>query len=385
MHDGDNETDRRVAAARRFGAEVISPAAEQWQSAGGAPRSLFSTAAEYGLCGLRVPHAAGGSGLDVSGYAAVLETLAAHCLVSTFALVVHNNLAAAIADGGTPTQRDRYLPPMLRGECVGAFALTEPGAGSDATAITTRAERHAGGWTLHGAKAWISNAASADLINVYAQTASGSGARGIAAFLVAADRPGVARVAPYALLGGHALATGGFEFDACELDDDALFSAPGTAFAAAMRAIDGARVGVAAMCCGSLARALAEALAYVGARPAFGGRVGDFQGVQWILAECATDLEAARALTARACAALDAGDAEAPLACAQAKKFATRAAFERIAACMQVMGAAGLSRDYPLARLLEGAKIAQYLDGATEIQNVVIARRLNDIYTSYER
>ena len=379
MNQLASTTNEIISAARQFAREIIEPNAESWNADGSVPRIFFEQAAAAGLCRLLVPAERGGHGLGLEEFTAVLANLAAHCLTSTFALVVHNNLAAAIARNGTALQIERYLGAMMRGEKIGAFLLTEPGVGSDATAITTFAEKGEHGWILNGAKAWISNTTHADILSVYAQTAAKSGARGIASFLVDADHAGVTRGPGYALLGGHALGTGGFEFTDCVVDDGALMVPPGQAFQAAMRGINLARCSVAAMCCGILERALAEAVRYTGQRDAFGAHIGDFQGVQWMLADCATDLEAARALTSAAARRLDQGD-DATLPAAHAKKFASVAAFKRIADCMQVMGAAGLSREYPLARHLEAAKIAQYLDGATEIQNVVIARRLGDVY-----
>lgn len=365
-----------LAGADAFAREVIAPDTEAWQSAGSVPRDFFRRAAKAGLTGLLVPCNEGGRGLGVTAYTEVLSVLARECMAATFALVVHNNLAASIARHGRAAHKARYLPAMLAGEAVGAFLLTEPGVGSDAQAITTQAVRTPHGWVLNGAKAWISNAALADVLCVFAQTAPGTGGRGIACFLVDAEQPGVSRTPTYALLGGHALGTGGFEFDDCRLEDTALLHAPGAAFRAALGGIDVARLAVAAMCCGMLECALDVALAYVAGRAAFGQSIGDFQGVQWLLADCATELAAARALTARATVAADTGE-QVTLLAAQAKKFASQVAFARIATCMQVMGAAGLSRDYPLARHLAAAKIAQYLDGATEIQNVVIARALH--------
>ena len=362
-----------VARARRFGRSVIEPAAEDWQRAGSVPREFFRAAAEAGLCRLQVPTADGGLGLDTAAYAEVAAVLAAHCMATTFALVVHNNLAAAIARDGNVALKTRYLAPMMQGEKIGAFLLTEPQAGSDAAALATSAELDGNGWRLRGEKAWISNAVLADVLAVYAQT--GASARGIGCFIVEAEQAGVIRRAGYDLLGGHALGTGGFAFAPCHVAADQMLQAPGDAFRAALGGIDLARIAVSAMCCGMLARALDEALTYTQQRAAFGGVIADFQAVQFLLADCATDLEAARALSAHAAAVHRQGKG-ATLAAAHAKKFATRVAFTRIADCMQVMGAAGLARALPLARHLECAKIAQYLDGATEIQNVVIARHL---------
>ena len=371
------EEARSVAVARDFAAEVVAPSADGWEAERCQPVEAIRAAAAAGLAGLLVPADQGGAGLRVAATARVMEELAAACMAFAFALVVHNNLAGAIARLGSPAQRARYLPDMLAGRRIGAFLLTEPGAGSDAAAIATRATRDGGGWRISGQKAWISNAAHAEILSVYAQTEPGAGARGIACFLVEADRPGVTREPAYRLLGGHALGTGGFRFEGCPASDDDLLLPPGEGFRGAMAGIDTARVVVGAMCCGMLRAGLDAALDYTAARSAFGRPLAEFQGLQWMLADAATDLEAARLLTWRAAALLDAGS-DATLAAAHAKKFATRAALARLADCMQAMGAAGLraDADRPLARHLASAKIAQYLDGTTEIQNLVIARGL---------
>ena len=277
---------------------------------------------------------------------------------------------------GSPEQHRRFLPDLLQGGRIGAFLLTEPTGGSDAAAIrTTAAATGQGRWRIDGAKAWVSNGAIADLLSVYVQTDADAGWRGIGCFLIEADRAGVIREPAYDLMGGHALGTGGFRFEGCEVAADDMLLAPGAAFKAAMAGIDLARVTVAAMCCGMLRSALDCALDYTTTRQAFGQATASFQGLQWMLADAATDLRAARLLTYDAACELDAGG-DATEAAAHAKKFASRVALTRIADCMQAMGAAGYHGDYPLARHLSMAKMAQYLDGTTEIQNVVIARKL---------
>ena len=361
--------------AESFGESIIEPNAEAWDRAGSVPRSFFEQAGADGLCGLIVPRELGGQGLAPSELVAVSQALAKHCMASAFALVVHNNFAGALARLGSDEVRERFLPGTLAGTQIGAFLLTEPDTGSDATAITTRATRKHNGWLIEGEKAWVSNASNADVLHVFAQTEPGSGANGIASFLIPADTVGVERLPAYRLLGGHALGTGGIRFNQCEIHASAVLCPPGKGFAAAMSGIDLARINVAAMCCGALERALAESIGYTSKRAAFDAHLADFQGVQWGLSDCATNLEAARGLTSRAASLLDHGE-RATLAAAHAKKFATRVAFSDIAQCMQLMGATGLDRSRPLARLLEGAKIAQYLDGATEVQNVVISRNL---------
>ena len=364
-----------VAAARSFGESIIGPNAETWEKQGRVPSAAFRQAADRGLCRLLVPRALGGLELSLTAMATVMEILSSHCFASAFSFVVHNNLAANIARNAKPDLQQRTLPGLMEGTSAGAFLLTEPQGGSDAAGIETSAVKIEGGWRLNGEKAWVSNGSHASTLSVYAQTDPDAGSRGIGCFLVDAESSGVIRGPAYELLGGHALGTCGFTFEGCEVSDDAVLVEPGKGFRAALQGIDLARVNVAAMCCGMLDNALSVALAAASERQAFGQAIIDFQGVQWMLADVATDLEAARALAYRAAALVDTGKS-ATLESAHAKKFATRVALSGIAECMQAMGAPGLTRAQPLARHLAAAKMAQFLDGTTEIQNVVISRGL---------
>jgi alkylation response protein AidB-like acyl-CoA dehydrogenase len=265
---------------------------------------------------------------------------------------------------------------MLDGSAIAAFCLTEPDAGSDAAAISCAATRTAGGWRLDGEKAWVTNGAAADVFMVYAQTDPKQGHRGIASFLVRRDNPGLDRTEPYGLLGGHALGTTSVSLRSCEVTAGALLAPPGDGFKAAMAGINTARVDVAAMCCAMLRDSLRTAIERVKGRHAFGRPLAEFQGLQFGLVDAAVNLEAAQLLATRAAEAIDAGRDDAPRLAAQAKKLATTVALPGIAACMQAMGAEGLREEHRLGRHLAAAKIAQYLDGTTEVQNVVIARAL---------
>ena len=371
-----------VSAARAFARDIIEPNAGAWEAAGGVPREAFREAAARGLCRLTVPQSMDGHELGMPAMALVVEALAATCMASAFALTVHNNLARGITRNASTPQLARWLPGLVAGKQIGAFLLTEPHGGSDAAAITTTARRDGRGWRLDGAKAWVSNAATADLLSVYAQTDASSGWRGIACFIVEADAPGVIREPAYRLLGGHALGTGGFRFAGCRVGADNLLVGPGDGFKAALAGVDFARITVAAMCCGMLGRSLQVAMEHGAGRRTFGKSVLEHQAVQSLLADAATDLEAARLLTAHAAAVLDDGTGRHTLAAAHAKKFATRVTLSRVADCMQAMGANGFRADYPLARHLTSAKMAQYLDGTTEIQNVVIGRAITRPYLS---
>ena len=370
-----NDEANLVEIARTFAAEHITPYAADWELNRTVPVKTFREAAAVGLTGVLVPKELGGHGASHIAAAKVLEELAGACFAFTFGLWVHNNLLNAIARNGTPEQIARYVPVMLAGERIGAFCLTEPGAGSDAAAITTRAKESAHGWRLSGEKAWVTNGTHADVFGVYAQTNPAQGWRGIASFLVSGDTPGLVREAPYTLLGGHAMGVTGLRLTDCPVPEADLLFGPGDGFKAAMRGITMARTFVGASCCGILTSSLKTALTYGAKRQAFGKPLLTFQGLQWELADVATDLEAARLLTYQAAAALDQGEAAIAEA-AYAKKFASRVALTGVSQCMQVMGAMGLRTDTPLGRHLATAKITHYLDGATEIQNMVISRTL---------
>jgi len=364
-----------IETARTFASEVVAPNAAQWEAERRLPREALTAACEAGLGGLLVPKDLGGQGAGFAATARIVEVLAAADFGFTFPLIVHNNLAGSIARNGNDEQKARYLPDMIAGRRIGAFLLTEPGAGSDAASITTMASPVNGSWRIEGEKAWVTSGSAADILSVYAQTDAAAGWRGIACFLVEADTAGVVRGEPYALIGGHAIGASDIAFQGCAVDEEALFIPAGKAFKAAMAGIDIARANVAMASCGMLGAALETALDYMARRRAFGRAIAEFQGLQWELADVATDLEAARLLARQAVAKFNAG-ADSAIAAAHAKKFATRVAFKGIHACMQAMGAAGARADYPLARHLAAVKLAEYMDGTTGIQNVVIARSL---------
>lgn len=380
-HELTQDEQQAIETAARFARDEVAPHAARWEIERTMPLDVLRATADIGLTGLLVPRQHGGRGLGITATARVMEELSAADMAFAFSLVVHNNLMGAIAANGDATQRQRYLPAMQRFDTIGAFLLTEPGGGSDAAAITTTARRDGENWVLDGAKSWCTNAAHADVLSVYAQTDPARGWRGIACFLVDADISGVVREAPYVMLGGHAMGAGSFRFDGCRVGADALLVPPGEGFKAALAGIDFARSSVAAMCCGMLRAGLDCALAYIAKRPAFGQTVADFQGMQWQLADVATDLHAARLMAYAATQAID-RDGSAPLEAAHAKKFATRATFDGLVQCMQALGANGLTHDHPLARHLAMAKVAQYLDGTTEIQNVVISRAMLKPYVA---
>lgn len=369
-----------VEAAAVFASTYLRANASEWERSRSMPREMFLRAADAGLCGLLVPPAQGGSGLDFSTLIRVVETLAYVDFAATFALVVHNNHVRAIGSSGSDQQVQRWLPDMIAGRTVGAFLLTEPKGGSDAAQIATLAEPDGTGFRLSGEKAWVTNSTHADLLNVFAQTDPGNGPRGIASFQVPADSEGVVRIPAYDMLGGYAMTAGGFRFENVRIEPDQLLVPPGRGFKAAMAGIDIARAVVAGMCCGMLQSCLDTVMPRLSKRQAFGRPLLEQQGLAWQIADVATDLAASRLLAADAARLIDA-DQSAVVAAAHAKKFATSATLDGVAACMQAMGADGLKHEYPFSRHLAAAKIAQYIDGTTEIQNVVITRALRDEHT----
>ncbi len=351
--------------------------AASWEGTRHYPLDAMREAGRSGLTGMLTPREQGGLGLTLGDACDIVARLAAEDFGHAFALKVHANMTASLARSAREDLISRHLDDLLHARQIGAFLLTEPGAGSDAAAITASARPDGDHWVLEGEKAWVTNGVAAGVLLVFLQTNPSQGWRGVAGFLVDADIPGIARTDPYTLLGGHSAGLCGFSFSSARVDQAAMILAPGDAFRAAMRGIDAARTGVAAMCCGMVEAALDQALDAVSSRAAFGRMIGDFQGVQWMLADVATELRAAQLLTRDAAAAFESGE-DVQVACAHAKKFATRVAWKAISDCMQVMGARGFRGDAgdSLTRHLVCARMAQWLDGATEIQNVVIARSL---------
>lgn len=364
--------------ARRFRHDVVAPEAARWTHEQAQPLAAIRAAAKLGLAAIEVPVEHGGQGARFIAKALIAEELARSCMSFAFSLINTQNTASRVALQGTAAQIARHLTPLVAGERLGCTALTEPGAGSDFPAITTKARRVAGGWVLDGEKGWITNAANAESIVLYAKTDT-PGTAGMAAFLIDTNAPGFERLPPYGLMGGPVLGAGGFRLTEFRVDDDALFYPPGEAFKRALSSINGARVYVAAMCCGMVAESLRIALDYAGRRHSFGKRLLDHQGLRWTLADVATELEAARLLTWRAAAIVQQGG-DAMLAAAFAKKYAVETAQRRLGHCMQAMGAEGLRDDYPIGRHIASARIAGYVDGTTEIQNERIGALLEKNY-----
>ncbi len=368
--------------AVQFTRRVIAPAAAVWDAAGVAlPRAVVQEWAALGLNALQVSAAHGGGGAGYFAKIAVAQAVAGTCMASAFALNLAQGSVTRMEREGSPEQIARYLPGLMSGALICSPALTEPGAGSDFAAITTRAVKVPGGWEIDGEKAWISNGALADLLVLYAQTDPALGSKGIASFIVDVHAAGVERLPLYALIGGGAFGAAGFRLRRVRVADEDLFAPPGEAFKRGMRGITGARTHVSAMVCAMVAAALRTAVDYAARRQAFGRALLGHQGLRWQLAAVATELEAAQLLTRRAVEIIAAGG-DATTEAALAKKFAGEMATRSVAACMQAMGAEALRPEHGLGRHLTAARIAAAVDGTSEMMSERIGAVLQDRYGS---
>jgi alkylation response protein AidB-like acyl-CoA dehydrogenase len=357
---------RLIDKTHEFARLVVAPNAVKWERERRIGLEAIRSAAEIGLTGLDIPVAQGGLDVSFSCKARIAEVLAAADFGFAMSLINTQNVAAKLAANASETIASAYLPGLLTGHRIGCTALTEPGAGSDFSAITTLATAVDGGWCLGGTKTWIVNAAQADVIIVYAKTEQDGDASSIGAFLIDTTRPGFYRQPGFDLAGQHSIGTGGFRLEGYQALPEEMLVPPGLAFKSILGEINGARTYVAAMCCGMVDAALNIAADYGRERKTFGKPLVQHQGWRWSLADAAVDLAAARLMVAEASALIDAG-ADAQMASARAKIFATRLAERHLPALMQAMGAEGLREEYPFGRHMMGARVAGFADGSTEM------------------
>jgi butyryl-CoA dehydrogenase len=363
-----------AAAIERFAAEVLKPRAHAIDEEGAFVSEHLGPLAELGVMGLNLPERWGGPGVSPVALYLCVEALAGAC-GSTVSMVTAHFLATdSILIGGDDVQRARFLPEAARGMRLGAFALTEPRAGSNPADMSSRAVREADGYRITGVKHFISNAAHADLIVVFAKTDEAVGARGISAFVVEPARGGVT-FAPaektMGLRGGHVFEVA---FD-CHVPEDHRLGPEGSGFRTALKVLDNGRVEVAAMCTGMAREALSLALDWAKQRQVGGHPLADFQGLQWMLADMATELDAARLLGLRAAALRESGVRFSQEA-SMAKLFASEKAGTIIDRALQIHGGYGYTRGLPLERMLRDVRIMRIYEGSSEVQRNVIARNL---------
>ncbi|MDT0442736.1 acyl-CoA dehydrogenase family protein [Streptomyces johnsoniae] len=352
----------------------IRPAAAQEEATGTFPRATFGRLSAAGLLSLPYPGEYGGGEQPYEVYLQVLEELAAARLTVGLGVSVHTLACHALAAYGTKEQRAAHLPGMLGGGLLGAYCLSEPSSGSDAASLRTRAVRDGGTWVLTGTKAWITHGGIADFYTVLART-GGEGPRGITAFLVPGDAAGLGAAAPERKMGMNGSPTAQVHFDGVVVPDDRRLGEEGQGFTVALAALDSGRLGIAACAIGVAQAALSEALAFTAGREQFGRPVADFQGLRFMLADMATQIEAGRALYLGAARLRDAGEPFSRQA-AMAKLFCTDTAMRVAVDAVQLLGGYGYTADFPAERYLREAKVLQIVEGTNEIQRSVIARHL---------
>ena len=340
------------------------------------PHAIVAKLGPLGFLGVLVPEEYGGAGLDYVSYALIVEELNRGDASVGITMWAHNSLCTNhVALFASPAQKAKWLPRLAHGEILGAWGLTEPGSGSDAAALRTRAERRDGGYVLNGSKAFITNASVGALAVVMARTDPTKGAKGISAFVVEKGTPGFSAGTPYRKLGLHASDTAELIFEDARVPADHVLGAEGQGFVQAMQVLEGGRIAMAAMAVGIAQAAVDAAVKYMKQRTAFGKTLAEFNGLQGMIAELATEVEVARLLLLRAAYLKDSGR-PAMHAAAMAKVFASEAAMKAATKAVQIHGGAGYITEFPVERIFRDAKLTEIGEGTSEVQRLVIAREI---------
>lgn len=370
-----SETHEQVRdMARALADEVIRPAAGDLDRDERFPAEIYARMADLGLFGIGVPEALGGPGLDTLAYAVVMEELSRGYASVADQCGLVELIATLLVRHGTPAQQ-RLLPEILSLRHKVAYCITEPEAGTDVSGLRTTAQRDGAGWRLDGGKIWIHNAPVADWGFVLARTDKAAGNRGMSIFVVDLHAPGVTRGPKEHKMGQRASQVGALTFDGVRLGPEALLGTEGRGFHMMMSVLDKGRVGIAALAVGIAQAGFEAAVDYAGTRRQFGQPIADFQGVQWMIADMAKDIEAARLLVHSAATRIDRGQ-DATRACSMAKCFAADMAVARSADAVQVFGGSGYIRGFEVERLYRDAKICQIYEGTNQIQRMIIAREV---------
>jgi alkylation response protein AidB-like acyl-CoA dehydrogenase len=361
--------------ARQFAKEVIRPMAESLDRDERFPAELYSQMGQLGLFGIGVPEEMGGPGFDTVTYALVMEELSRGYASVADQCGLVELVSSLLVRHGTAEQRERWLAGLLSADLKAAYCITEPEAGTDVSGIRTTAVRDGNGWLLNGGKIWIHNAPVADVGFVLARTDKEAGNRGMSIFIVDLSAQGVERGPKEHKMGQRASQVGALTFTDVRLPADALLGDENRGFHMMMSVLDKGRVGIASLAVGIGQAGLEAALDYSRQRKQFGKAISDFQGVQWLLADIARDVEAARLLVHSAAAKIDAGE-DATRYCSMAKWFASDMAVARSADAVQIFGGSGYIRGFEVERLYRDAKITQIYEGTNQIQRAIIAREL---------
>jgi alkylation response protein AidB-like acyl-CoA dehydrogenase len=364
-----------AASIEEFARTVVAPRAAAIDEQDEFPADVMRAAAARGLLGMTLPTAWGGLGLDYVSYVLAIETIARASATVAVSLVVHHSLVGElIAHAGRATQKEQWLRRLASGEALGAFALSELDAGTDAANQMTTAVKTDAGYRINGRKVWVANAAAASVVVVFASTRPGQRGQGVTAFLVPMDAPGITRTARADSLGVRGLGCMDLAFDV-DVTDDQVLGAVDQGFRAAMWALQGGRVGIAAQALGIGEAALAEAIRFANARHTFGRAIANYEAVQWMIADAATELEAARMLTWKAADAKDRQE-RVRLEASMAKLAASEAAHRAADKAMQILASAGYRRGSVVERLFRDVRATEIYQGTSEAQRLIIAAGL---------
>ena len=362
-------------AAREFAQARMAPFAAQWDADHHFPKDVIAAGGELGFCGLYAPEDIGGLGVSRLASAIVFEELAVACPSTAAYFTIHNMATWMLGTWGTQALKDEWGQLLTSGSKLASYCLTEPGAGSDAASLKTRAVRDGSDYLISGSKAFISGGGSSDLLIVMART-GGDGPKGISAFAVPADAPGISYGRQEEKMGWHSQPTCGITFDKVRVPEHYRLGEEGQGFTFAMKGLDGGRINIAACSLGGAQAALDQARSYLGEREQFGKPIGHFQALQFRLADMATQQVAARQMVHSAAMKLDAGAEDASAWCAMAKRFATDAGFAIVNDALQLHGGYGYTREFPLEKLLRDLRVHQILEGTNEVMRVIVSRYL---------
>ncbi|MDN3653267.1 acyl-CoA dehydrogenase family protein [Thalassotalea ponticola] len=361
--------------ASQFAQAEMAPNAARWDAEHIFPRDVIGKAGELGFCGLYSPESVGGLGLSRLDSSIIFEQLAMGCTTTTAMLTIHNMATWMMATWGSDTIKKQWCSDLVSGQKLASYCLTEPGAGSDAASLATSAKKDGDYYVINGSKMFISGAGETDVLVVMART-GGPGADGISAIVVPADADGVIYGKAEEKLGWNAQPTRLITFDSVRVPTENLLGEEGQGFKIAMKGLDGGRINIATCSIGTAQQALNTAKAYMQERQQFGKPIAAFQGLQFKLADMATQLVAARQMVRLAAFKLDQQHSETTAYCAMAKQFATDVGFAVCDAALQIHGGYGYIKEYPLERHFRDVRVHQILEGTNEIMRVIIARRL---------
>lgn len=361
--------------ARQFAAKEIAPKAAEWDQKKHFPVDVIKKSAELGFCGVYMDPEVGGTGLGRTEAAIIFEELAAACPSTTAYITIHNMVGWMIDSFGSKELRETWCPKMAAGEALGSYCLTEPNSGSDAASLKTRATKKGDKYVLKGTKVFVSGGGAGDVMVVMARTGDES-PKGISSFVVPAQLPGISYGENEKKMGWNCQPTRVLNFDDVEIPAGNLLGAEGEGFKIAMKGLDGGRINIATCSVGAAQAALTAAQKHMLVRKQFGKALAEFQGLQFRIADMATELVAARQMVRLAADKLDKKDPKATVYCAMAKRFATDIGFKVCDEALQLFGGYGYTQEYPIEKLFRDTRVHRILEGTNEIMRVITARKL---------